>query len=350
VATIIRKPGNTRKPWTVRYWHEGRQRERSFRIKREAQDFVANFEHSRREGTYIDPRAGSQRFRDYAARWLKMHTGAPSTLAAYRSALECHLYPAIGDTPLRNITRERLRDLLLVDLPSKGLGYHAVAKCRLVLSAVLDEAVRERKVTANECKGIRLPARPNGPRIEVPSPERIDKLTAAMFRFRPVVGLMAGCGLRIGEALAVRFENIGDGVLRVTEQRLPDGSYGPLKHRKAGDYRDVPLPSWVAQELGQVAQELGQGQGYVFGPEANHDTVSRVFRQARNDAGLPEDFTPHSLRHVFASVALSNGVPLTDVSRFLGHQNIQVTYGQYSHLIPTSVGAARAVLDAWHKG
>jgi integrase len=38
-----------------------------------------------------------------------------------------------------------------------------------------------------------------------------------------------------------------------------------------------------------------------------------VFTAARKVAGLPASFTPHSLRHVFASVALANGVPLTDV-------------------------------------
>jgi hypothetical protein len=60
----------TAKPWTVRYQHDHKQRERSFTTKREAQDFIAKFEHDRREGTYVDPRSGDESFRDAAQRMI----------------------------------------------------------------------------------------------------------------------------------------------------------------------------------------------------------------------------------------------------------------------------------------
>ena len=122
---------------------------------------------------------------------------------------------------------------------------------------------------------------------------------------------------------------------RITEQQRADSSRGPLKARKPGEYRDIPVPGYARD----AAAGLGAA-GYLF--DCTHTRLNRAFAKAVKAAGL-ERFTPHSLRHVFASVCLANGVPITDVSRWLGHRNIQVTYG---HLVPDSWDQARAVLDA----
>jgi hypothetical protein len=79
VATIV-KGKNARKPWTVRYWHEGRQRERSFVTKGEADDFIAKFEHDRRAQIFTDPALGNISFREYAERWFRQHTGSRNTI------------------------------------------------------------------------------------------------------------------------------------------------------------------------------------------------------------------------------------------------------------------------------
>jgi integrase len=156
--------------------------------------------------------------------------------------------------------------------------------------------------------------------------------------YRLSIWLMRACGLRIGEALAVRAEGFDGTRLRVSEQMLVDGSYGPLKHREPGAYRDVPVPAYLAELV------EGAGPGYLFEP-CSRRTYRRRFALARNAAGLPPAFTPHDLRHIFASVALSNGVPITDVSKWLGHRNINTTYSIYGHLVPSSWDTAREVLD-----
>ncbi len=57
------------------------------------------------------------------------------------------------------------------------------------------------------------------------------------------VWVMRGRGLRIGEALAVSQASVRDHVLRVGEQVYDQPPrIGPLKHRKPGEYRDVPPP------------------------------------------------------------------------------------------------------------
>ena len=57
----------------------------------------------------------------------------------------------------------------------------------------------------------------------------------------------------------------------------------------------------------------------------------------------------HSLRHCYASIALAKGLPITEVSRWLGHKSIAVTHETYGHLVPASWDRARTVLDDAHR-
>ena len=148
---------------------------------------------------------------------------------------------------------------------------------------------------------------------------------------------MRGCGLRIGEALGVFDRDLKDGWLRVQRQLSQDGLYYvSLKHRDEEDYRDVPVPQYVSAAM--------PADFFAF-PMVSHRQYRDWFNRARDAAGLPPEFTPHMLRHIFASVCLANGVPITDVSKWLGHQNIQVTYGIYGHLTPKAITAGASVLD-----
>lgn len=77
-----------------------------------------------------------------------------------------------------------------------------------------------------------------------------------------------------------------------------------------------------------------------------YSTYRPSFNRLAREAGIPEGFTPHSLRHAFVSALLSRGVPITDVAKWLGHRNINVTYATYGPLVPSSLGRAQEVLNA----
>ena len=79
---------------------------------------------------------------------------------------------------------------------------------------------------------------------------------------------------------------------------------------------------------------------------STHRGYLKSFTRAAQLAAIPERFTPHSLRHVFASALLARGVPITDVAEWLGHRSIEVTYRIYGHLVPSAWGRAREALDA----
>ena len=68
--------------------------------------------------------------------------------------------------------------------------------------------------------------------------------------------------------------------------------------------------------------------------------MKRRFRGLRTDLGLPEDVRPHTLRHTFVAVLLTNGVAPFVVSRLAGHSDLQVTTRVYGHLIRQETTAA----------
>ena len=74
------------------------------------------------------------------------------------------------------------------------------------------------------------------------------------------------------------------------------------------------------------------------------------FKKACLSAGLVDldgkaKCTPRSLRHFFASTALANGVPIHEVSRWLGHRSVKTTVDIYGHLLPSAWDRCRDVLQ-----
>lgn len=66
-------------------------------------------------------------------------------------------------------------------------------------------------------------------------------------------------------------------------------------------------------------------------------------------AGLPADFTMHGLRHAYASMQLSQGIPITDLSRWLGHKDINETYKTYAHLLEEAWDRALEVMQTGYE-
>jgi integrase len=344
-------------PWTVRYRTTGgrssRQREQSFGGDlREAGDFALKVEHDKKARVFIDPNAGRATFRGEAEAWLGHHLGADSSITAYDSVLRNHVYPAIGTRPIGNIRREDIRALLAA-MRRKGLSASRIGTARLVICAVFNEAVRNRKLAESPCTGIQVPGVVMAKDFILPASAEVEALAAGLpADWAATIWLMHGCGLRIGEALAVRTRcRINDGkTLRVREQVSPVAQLKPLKSRLAGEFRDIPLPGYVAEAIDKhIAGHGTTPDGYLFQGRRHKLVIRRSyqedFERAAALAGLPTEFTPHSLRHCYASTALAESIPITEVSRWLGHRNIEITHQIYGHLVPASWDRARTILD-----
>ncbi|MET9933676.1 MULTISPECIES: site-specific integrase [unclassified Streptomyces] len=163
---------------------------------------------------------------------------------------------------------------------------------------------------------------------------------------------MTGCGLRNGEARAVNGHNIlAQDVYRARE-RIHSNTYKPakLKHRKAGEFQEVPLPRSVREAIERREEKHGTTKdGYLLrGPSGYCTEPMERHRVRKLFADLPpeEGVGMYGFRHYFASNALGSGIPITDVAEWLGHKSIEETYRVYRHLVPGSITKAARILDA----
>src|ERR1035441_360376 len=349
----IVKGENIRKPYTFKYRDDqGKQREKSFSTKREAEDFKTATDHSLKSHSYIDTKNGKTTFGEYAAKWVNEYPCAEQTRKGLRLTLGKHL------APLHNMTltqvasaHEQVSTLLQVTIPANAPT--VVKRARTIILAVLDLAVVQSKIVKHNLATIQIatPGRTRKPFILATKAQL--QIMADGMSYGMVVWLMHGLGLRIEEALAVNINNFRDDgtVYRVTEQANRSGSKAmPLKARRAGEFRDVPVPAWLWVKVQAVVPD---SNGYLMTGTTNilpaYGSVYESFKRYAVKAGIAAGFTPHSVRHGYASTLLAARVPITDLAKGLGHRDIRETFDTYGHLVPSAWSAGRDALDkAWN--
>jgi len=134
---------------------------------------------------------------------------------------------------------------------------------------------------------------------------------------------MYGCGLRIGEAVAVTVKD-------VDAERLVIRVVG-----KENKERLAPLPQALLEDLRRM-WVTHHNQVWLFGNKCGTNHVDpgelyKVFAQVRRAQGLEDTIKPHSLRHSFATRLMEQGVPAETVRILLGHASLKTTQ-TYLHL------------------
>jgi integrase len=336
------------RPWAVRYVADGSQRETSFRTKGEASAFALQAEQSKRDGAFVDPRAGKILFTDYARNWVATQPLASGTKAAYLSAITAQIEPAVGRRTLAQVANDR--ELVQGIIAGMTQGSSRKATVLSVLTGACNEAVTAGKISKHRLAGIPVPKDALKPATIVPVTKTQMEIIAGNLRPDEALSawLMSGTGLRVSEALAVKIDGFREGTLRVSEQVARSGGTAPLKRRRAGEYRDVPVAGWLKAKVDEHVATFDTDDGYLFGHNGVRIAYGHYhdrFAMACVQAGLV-GFTEHGLRHLFASTMLDAGVPITDLAKWLGHKDINITYAVYGHLLPNSWERGRKALES----
>lgn len=310
-----------------------------------------------KEGVYRDPNRGAVTLRIWAEQWIASLVVGDSTRRNYRGFLDNWLLPALGRKTLAGLTRSDVQ-ALVNKMHAAGLAASTISDRLIALRTMLRAAIADHRIVDNPCDGVSLPRKgiaavnPD----EIPTLAQVDAIAEAMDeRYGLTVWLMAGCGMRISEALAFSQDCDRGEFLRLYWQVSPRANgkrLVPLKHRTEGEYRDVPLPPFPSAEIAAHIDRWGtsemEGVRALFPgskiPVSTVATYTPKWHKALSSAGL-SGFTPHDLRHFFASAALGGGVPLLEVSRWLGHRKIEITADTYGHLVPEAGDRVRAVMQ-----
>jgi integrase len=331
----------------------------------DAQRFLADLQHQLLRGAYVDDRAGQVPFGEYAEQWLERQVYAPTSRAAVALRLRVHINAEWGAWPLRSITPAAVQRWVRRLQDDMSSGY-----ARLIVTnfgAVLRSAVEEGLLAQNPCRSsvVKMPTAPPK-RLRPWSMDQVLSVVESVPpRYRALVVVAAGCGLRQGEAFGLRVQDVDflRRELHVRQQiRLIDG--GPqCALPKYGRTRTVPMPVWVGDELSAhlVGLEPLAGErlhaptaaGLMFfgrerRPLNRNYFNTHVWRPALREVGISSDRENgmHALRHACASTWLERGVSIKAVSDYLGHADPGFTLRVYTHVMPTSGERARKALDA----
>lgn len=289
-----------------------------------------------RRATAPEPPAPITTLADFIPRWLdycRSRDVSPETITgSYGPALE-RIARWIGHIDLRQLSPE-LVALALADMPNYPYSPATVRMSRAVLRRCLATAVTWGYLDAN-------PVQERPPRERPKAPKRISFERAIAIR-DAVAGTRAHgpvvCGLyygmRIGEVLGLRWQDVEGGVVIVRGQTLATQAY--KGRTKGGREREIPLIGAIetalrAQRAQQAADELAarryERTGFVWtGPSGR--PLSRAYIRLMLNERLPaaglERATFHSLRHMTATLLRRCGVD-EDVRRaILGHESAEV--------------------------
>jgi integrase len=365
--------------WRVRWVDDtGHEHTKVFRHKDAAQAHLDKLTADTVAGTYTAP--STVTFGDVAEEWLATKsTRKPKTVAGYRSLLDNLILPRWRDTAVKSITHRDLQGWISglcanggVRVKGKSLGASRVRQTHQCVSAVLKYAIRTDRLGRNVAVGIELPHKvvaehrylTHEQLLELAEFVELPGKDWAAFGLLTLV--MGYCGLRFGEAIALRARDVKDGAITVRQSATKVSGRGlVVDTTKTHRTRWVPVPEFLWESLkdrawrprfdGSTPSPADPDQLVFTGRDGGYLTsfeYRREFDAAAKDIGM-EGLVPHELRHTCASLAISAGANIKALQALLGHASAVMTLDLYGHLMSddlTNVAksldtAARAVFD-----
>lgn len=342
----------------------GRQRKKSARTYDEARRLKRGSESDRDRGL-LQPNTAIT-FVRYLDEWVERYHGQgrgfrENTRDEYRRLIQAHAHHYFSKRlKLTDVTTYELARFVdwLRDEDEQGrrIADSTIANVMMPLRSALATATREGLIRHNPSRGLVLPREPEQDHedeegsVKVFSREQLSALLAmAPEPHKLLFEVLAGCGLRISEAAGLQRLHVlvNESPPEICVRRaLVKGRIGPPKSKYGR--RDVPLAPRLARRLReQLGFDEQDSTALVFANEAGgpidpNNLRRRVLKPLVQEVGAPWAAF-HTFRHTFASMHLSNGTNIVQLSRVLGHHSPAFTMSRYTHLLPGEVVPALEV-------
>jgi integrase len=349
-----------------------RQRKRGgFATKREAMDVLDEAVGNHKKGADVkkDPRLFETFFRSWleqhgASHWGKVTLEMNRKRAAYAIRM-------FGDIPVQRLSPMRLEQSFGALLTNGGrktaahpdggpLSPKTVRAVAALVSQALDKAVKWNIIERNPMAEVERPSAQKK-EVEIMEPDEYERYLNRVqgTRYYALSVFAAASGCRRGELLALQWPDIDpkSGLVTVSKSLSDPADGVEIKTTKSEKTRFVRVSPTTIQVLlehrAQVEEEkrlfgadyknndlvFPTPDGDYYTPKQVTGRISKFMQQAGVRASL------HTLRHFSASMMLSQHVPITVVSRRLGHANSQITLDVYAHAMKNDEATAAKVWD-----
>lgn len=311
---------------------------------------------------------------EYCTNWLKnvkVNELKPSSYDRKELTLSNQVYPSIGMLQLSQLSIDDVQQMVN-QLKQKELSYSSIKKAYEAINECCKYAIIRGDLQKNPCTGVTLPKnlKHQDGDIKFYTDKQVESLLKQAttkynngknkYRLGYGIQLLLYTGLRIGEALALTWEDVDiqNKTIKVNKNlkqvKNRDDNQSKYKiivqnsTKTNSGTRVVPLNNKSIEALKQIKEITGQYK-YVFstqtGKNMSSRTCDRMFRKIQENCGFKEIYGVHALRHTFASLLFKKGVDVKTVSEILGHKDVSVTYNTYIHLIQEQKVNAMNLLD-----
>lgn len=279
---------------------------------------------------------------------------SPNTYALYDAMWRTHAQDTLGSVRLGKLGVPHI-EALYAGMRKAGTSNAVQAKVGAVMQRAIAVAIRRgRYHFANPFMLVEKPRATPRTRHTLSSVEARRFLKAARGdEYEALWVMLLTSGLRLGEALALRWEDIdlaagGISVERGLREVNGASTVGPLKTDSSK--RRIEIGALAIDALRRHKAKRKAKSPFVFvTAQGTHPKRSnlrqRHFEQICKKAKV-SDLTIHGLRHSMTSLAVSQGISPKVVAERLGHSTVRLTLDRYSHVGPTLQREAADIIDA----
>ena len=280
----------------------------------------------------------------------------PTTLAHKKYVIQDKITPYFGKTRVCDIDPRKIRlwqNELIEYQDSSGRGYAEtyLRSIHTEMSAIMNYAVRYYGLEKNPCLAAGTIGKSKASEMTIWSREQFE--SALVYEKRPAYQL-ALCtlfytGMRGGELLALTPADIPKGrkIIRINKNfAVVDGEELFLTPKTEGSIRDIAIHEKLYDDLQDYIDSLELEKDeriFYFKRSGLLHSLQKIIKKS----GQPP-IRIHDLRHSHASMLIEMGVPVTEISKRLGHDSPATTLRIYSHLYPGKERNVADLLDALH--
>jgi integrase len=276
----------------------------------------------------ISTTSADMSFQELAERWERAEgaTIKGSTLNHYQHTLRASVLPTFGKRKIAVINREDIQNFLTEQ--ARKYSESSLRSMRVVLGLTLGWANDCGWIAKNPCTRIKLPKRTGGRKVirTVLTPRQVQAIAEKLEEpYATLVLFLAASGLRIGEAVALRWPDFNGNVLHV-RRRIFDGEVDSVKSKTSE--RTLPVDSALLERM----KKLGEGE-WVFrsrtGTPINPgNALKRYIQPAAKELGIALGGW-HDFRHTLTTTMRRNGVHPKVISGILGHAKVNLAMDTY---------------------
>ena len=263
----------------------------------------------------------------------------PNSYKTYFFLFKSNIIPYFADTLVNEIKPIHIQNWQN-KLIERGLKRDSCTITRSLLSSAFDEAILQEHISTNPIHVVKLKMpKVEKEEIEPFTLDEIDTILADTtdIQLRNFLAISIFTGARSGEVVGLKWEDINLDKKKISINRTITGGFenSPKTHSSK---RGIDLIEQLETYIKSQKMKTGLKGGYIFLTKENKKFKSNhhfyyAFKQLLTKLNI-QYRTLHNTRHTFASIMLNNGIEPLWVSSMLGHKNLNITLGLYTHFIP----------------